>query len=74
MWGMTLTNEKCMHDETDSITNFGESPLQSVSEFLPSRILSKNSVIYIQKQQIYPYSGPEGSKRLRLPDYKTVGI
>ena len=28
MWGMTLTNENIMRDETKRITHFGESPIQ----------------------------------------------
>ena len=70
VWGMTLTNENLMRDETKSVTHFGESRLQFVSEFLSSRLFPKKFRYFLQKQQSYPYSGPEA---FRIPDFKTVG-
>jgi len=39
-------------------------------------IVEVNIIVYISKKKKIPlqaWTGPEGSKRLRLPDFKTVG-
>jgi hypothetical protein len=52
--GKTLTDQNCMHEETKSRLNLGNSCYHSVQSLLSSRLLSRNLKVKIYKTIILP--------------------
>jgi hypothetical protein len=52
--GTTLTDQNCMHDETESRLNSGNACCRSVQSLLSSRLLSRNLNFKIYKTIIQP--------------------
>jgi hypothetical protein len=74
--GTALADKISIKEEIKSRLKLGNACYHSVQNLLYCTLLSKNLKIKLYKGKAIPlraWTGPEGSRRLRLPEFKTIG-